>query len=157
MQDTQRPFGTGNASYLPIGNRPLLLPRTASEISIYSNLINAATSSHKRKKQLQTTMITSDLTPASTIAARLCDRRLAHHNNGVAERMTCTITEGARALYWILKYLSSFGGKQSIRLHIFISACPMRGSQGEMIAMAARPHTIHHMRCCILMHDLGPA
>jgi len=26
-----------------------------------------------------------------------------------------------------------------------------------MIAMATRPYSIHHMRCCIMMHNLGPA
>jgi hypothetical protein len=199
MQDTQRPFDAGKAEYLLIRNRPLLLPRTASEISIYSNhstlsppkpakmtllslqrlyhLIPLRPSSPKpqppfhieRMKQSQTTKMTSDLTPASTITARLWHRRLAHHNNGVAERMIRTITERARALYWILKYLSSFGEKQSTRLHIFINACPTQSSQREIIAMAAylhqrmpnegltRPHTIHHTRCCILMHDPRPA
>jgi hypothetical protein len=133
----------GNASYLLIRNQLLLLPRITSEISISSNHLKATTSSQKegkRKKQSQTTKMTSDLTPAATIAARLWHRRLAHHNNGVAERMICTITERARALYWILKYLSSFGGKQSTRLHIFINACPTRGSQREIIAMAAYLH-----------------
>jgi len=43
---------------------------------------NAETSFHKeRKKQLQTTKMTADLTPAPTIAARLCHLKLAllHH------------------------------------------------------------------------------
>ena len=79
----------------------------------------AITSHRERKKQSQTTMMSSHLTPASTIAARLCDRRLAHlHAWGdpisnqptkwsqqkpqdcaiVAERMIHTITERANAM-----------------------------------------------------------
>jgi hypothetical protein len=42
--------------------------------------------------------MTLDHTPASTITARLWHRILAHHNNGVAERMIRTITERARAM-----------------------------------------------------------
>jgi len=43
-------------------------------------------------------MMTSDLTPASTITAELWHGRLAHHNNGVAERIIHTITERARVM-----------------------------------------------------------
>jgi hypothetical protein len=127
MQDTQRPFDTGNSSYLPIQNpSPLsssprirdlyILPSPYSltsktsenDSTITTKIIpsnttpvfqsKAITSRRERKKQSQITKMTSYLTPASTITARLWHRRLAHHNNGVAERMIRTITEMAKAM-----------------------------------------------------------
>jgi hypothetical protein len=71
---------------------------TDAKVAFQSKATTFSRKDGKRKKQLQTTKTTSDLTPAFTIAAGLWHQRLAHHNNRVAERKIRSITERARAL-----------------------------------------------------------
>ncbi|GMF15618.1 unnamed protein product [Phytophthora fragariaefolia] len=91
----------------------------------------------------------------------------AHHQNGVAERTHCTITDGARALMIqadILHYLweyacvvlippeqrsMEFQLRPKARTGIFIGSDPQR--KGYFVYVIGRGHRVVHSRCVVFL------
>jgi len=75
----------------------------------------------------------------------------AHHKNGVAEGMICTITEKARAMILDSQAPLEFWGKRSTLQYTSINVCQTKGSPKETIATDIKLLTKLHTKCCTLM------